>query len=166
MTPFLAPRVLNLPRLCSDSQDWPPKANFNKKRESSYLIGSKALLNWMIQCVSSSRRASIATHTLCLVISRASVTDSVPWKQLQGMKVGCRLVNSHLHYFRSASVLLSECTLREQAAANCRPKLIIIQICISQHLPNKDFSAVCTNRLQNALQEPNIINQTFWSQKY
>lgn len=43
-----------------------PKGKFQRKKKG-YLIGSKALLNWMIQCTSSSRTASIATHTLSLL---------------------------------------------------------------------------------------------------
>lgn len=105
------------------------------------MIGSKAFLNWMIQCTSSNRTASIATHTLCLVISRASVSASAPCTQLKGGKVACSLVNSR-RYFPSVSVLLSECSLWGQAAANCSSKFIVIQIYINQHLPNKDFSAV------------------------
>lgn len=65
-TSFLACGILNLLRLCSNSQDLPLKANFRGKKKG-YLIGSKALLNWMIQCTSSSRTASIATHTLSLL---------------------------------------------------------------------------------------------------
>lgn len=87
-----------------------PKGKFQGEKKEGYLIGSKALLNWMIQCTSSSITASIATHTLCLVISRASVSDSAPCTQLQGGKVACSLVNSR-HYFPSVSVLLSECSL-------------------------------------------------------